>query len=367
MKIGTVTYHRANNYGAELQAYALFKYLKNLGYDVEIVDYWPKYHSRIYSVFGFILNYLHSIRRIKNILRFPIVLFLCIKIVIKNRRYSKFRSNYMIIGPKEGMASYDAVFYGSDTIWNNKIANGFDPVYWGDKVIKSTYKFSYAPSMGNVIDTEDTYLFCKKMLPNFRRISVRESNLIEKFKEWGWNDVVQVGDPAFLLSKEQWSELIPSSKNEEDYILIYNLEESAVATKIAEELSSKTNLRIIKLTGYVQKTLKKNVIDTAGPIEFLDLIKNAKYIVTSSFHGVAFSIIFEKQFCFHSNNETERISSILSLCGLSDRFVANEHVDIFSKEIDYKEVKNKLDVIRSSSFSYLDNCLKIASKDERNM
>lgn len=358
MKIGIVTYHRANNYGAELQAYALFKYLKNLGYDVEFVDYWPKYHSRIYSISGYITRFLLSLKDIRRLFLIFGLPYMCLKLYFKNRRYDLFRKKNMVIGPKEGDASYDVVFYGSDTIWNNKLNHGFDSMYWGDDKVVAKYKFSYAPSMGNVIDSEESLNFCKMMLPHFTRISVREQNLQRKLMEWGWNDVIQVMDPVFLLSKEQWSEIITPQNCKEDYVLSYNLEKSVVVEDVANQISQKYKIRKISLTGYVEKSINRNVIDMAGPIEFLRLIENAKYIVTSSFHGVVFSIIFEKQFCFHSTAETERISSILDLCNLSNRFVKKANCNIWDEAINYKEVKERLNVMKRQSYKYISDCIE---------
>lgn len=367
IKIGIVTYHKANNYGAVLQAYALYKYLENQGYNAEVVDYWPKYHLVVYKTWNWdmeLFNALTLSHKLIYIISFSI---LTVKRFVRNQRYKQFRKRCLKIGAKEGVTKYDAVFYGSDTIWNvwkqNKLHKGFDNVLWGDKTIQSRYKFSYAPSMGNVIDTVETKAYCSRMLPNFDLISVRETALLNKLKEWGWHNVEKVVDPTILLTKEQWNNLLVKRLERKDYILCYNLENSDVINRLTKRISEEQNLKVIYVTGNVKRTFDHSVKDLAGPMEFLSYFKYASYVFTSSFHGVVFSIIFEKQFCFHSNKETERIISLLSSCGLSDRFIQDDDFFVLEEKIEYEEVNRKLEKIRARSYEYINKCIKLLNYD----
>lgn len=365
MKIGTVTYHRANNYGAVLQAYGLYKYLQKKGVDVEVIDYWPEHHKKVYSAWNWDQSEFTSYSLSQKILYSVKRIIVFFKTLVRNKNFDSFRGNYLKIS-KGTKNYYDGVFYGSDTIWNrwnlNNLHTGFDDVMWGNDVIKSTYKFSYAPSMGNVIDTKETKEYCNTMLPNFSMISVRESNLQEKLTEWGTSGVQKVIDPTMLLKKEEWEDITPSLDLSNDYILCYNLEHSVIIDNIAKKMSLKHNLKVVYLTSTITKSFSKYVKDTAGPSEFLSLFKNAKYIVTSSFHGVVFSIIFEKSFCFNSNTETERITSLLDSAGLSDRFIKDDSIHIFEKRIEFDDVRERLEPIKEQSYAYIRDCLNILEK-----
>lgn len=369
-KVGVVTYHRANNYGAVLQAYALCEYLHKIGCNSEIVDYWPKYHSVVYHAFVWNQSEF-SKRDVLHKIAYIYSMVICtFKRVIRNKNFNHFRTKYLNIGRKEGMVCYDAAFYGSDTIWNiwkqNDLHHGFDSVFWGNETILANYKFSYAPSMGNVIDTNETFAHCKKYLKNFNGISVRETELKNKLQEWGWKNITKVVDPTLLLEIEDWNLLLDKKISIKDYILCYNLENSQVIASLAAQLSKETGFKVISLTGNVKRTFSRNVMDTAGPDTFLSLFKYAKFILTSSFHGVVFSIIFNKQFCFHSEKETERISSLLESCGLADRFVKTDNINTIHKTIDYDIVNKRLNIMRQDSYNYIANCLN-KIKDEKSM
>ena len=111
---------------------------------------------------------------------------------------------------------------------------------------------------------------------------------------------------------------------------------------MAERIGKERNIRVIQLTALVSQVGYKDTYDTAGPFEFLSLFCHASHVVTSSFHGCVFSIIFHKLFCFHSNVETERISSLLQLCGLTKRFVTSSRQPIRTKSCGFKRVYFRL-------------------------
>ncbi len=317
MTIGTLTYHKADNYGAVLQAYALCQYLYEQGYNAGNIDYWPQHHADVYKLWCWDNNYFHyqGIRgKVKYLCFFPSIL---LRNCRRKYNFNKFRKKTM--RTVEPGAKYDVVFYGSDTIWNrwnlNTHYSGFDSTYWGADNIAAKYRFSYASSMGNVIDDEATEKQCKKYLTQFDKISVRERPLKKKLEEWGFENIQIAVDPTMLLSQNSWNLLASREKVKGDYVLCYNLERSDICNDLAEKISKERNMRVIQLTALVSKVSSQDIFDTAGPLEFLSLFKHASYVVTSSFHGCVFSIIFNKLFCFHSDVETERITSLLHSCG----------------------------------------------------
>ncbi len=363
MKIGTLTYHRADNYGAVLQAYALCQYLCDQGCNAENIDYWPKHHAVVYKLWCWEKKYFHfqGIRgKIKYLWNFPFILS---KNYRRKRKFDIFRKQMMKIVPIR--ADYDAVFYGSDTIWNrwnlNALYTGFDSTYWGSDTIAAKHRFSYAPSMGNVIDNDGTKNQCKKYLQLFDKISVREVPLKKKFEEWGFKNICITVDPTMLLSRNSWHLLASQRIVKDEYILLYNLERSEVCKELAAKIEREKEMRIIQLTALVSKVGSKDIYDTAGPLEFLSLICHASYVVTSSFHGCVFSIIFNKQFCFHSEVETERISSLLQSSGLQERFIKTPDTATMYRPINYDQVNILVEKEITSSKHFIADCLKIFS------
>lgn len=360
MRIGTLTYHRADNYGAVLQAYSLREYLQEQGFEVENIDYWPRHHAEVYKLWcwdGRFFQRLGRKKKILYILKFPNLIY---RNYCRKSRFNRFRSLHMNMASMQ--KHYDAVFYGSDTIWNkwslNTLFSGFDSIYWGAS-IDANHKFSYAPSMGNVIDSSETKSQCLNYLSSFDRLSVRELHLRDKLVEWGFGQVEIVVDPTMLFPKQHWDAIAGKRIIKEDYILCYNLENSWIIEELAARARMEKKLRIVKLTALVSQESRKDVFDTAGPMEFLSLFKYASCVVTSSFHGVVFSIVFNKQFCFNSDVETERIVSLLQVCHLSDRFVEKVDLPILFKYIDYKKVNEELEKSVVLSRGYISECLKI--------
>ena len=363
MKIGVVTYHKADNYGAMLQAFALAKYLDTTYNDVEIVDYWPHYHAEVYKLWkwdGIYFRQCSWKSKIKYVVK---ALLFASKKYIRHRNFARF-SRIMNIVNDDGRL-YDAAFYGSDTIWNiwknNELYSGFDSVYWGNEHVNAKYKFSYAPSMGNALDDDMTKAHCQKYLSNFKKISVRENQLRLLLNKWGYNEVTHVVDPTCLLTKEQWDNYTPKRLVGEDYILCYNLERSFVIDKTANEYALRYGLKVVYLTPDFNLSKSPYIFDTAGPFEFLSLYKYASRVVTSSFHGVIFSLLFEKTFVFNSNHETERIESILSLCGLNDHFIYEADIKKLEETIDYILVSKQINQLRTQGRQYIAECLSIAN------
>ena len=370
MKIGTVTYHRADNYGAVLQAYALRQYLHEQGFDVENIDYWPHHHAIVYKIWCWSKYEFHSRRwkgKLLYFLLFPLVLLRSFK---RKRNFDKFRKQKMKIVPIGQF--YDAVFYGSDTIWNkwnlNGFFSGFDSTYWGGGLINAKHRFSYAPSMGNVIDSAETNIQCKTYLPKFDKISVREIQLKSKLEEWGFKNIQITLDPTMLLTKKSWDALANNRIVPNNYVLCYNLENSSVCGKLAENVGRECKLPVIQLTALVSQKHSNHIYDTAGPFEFLSLFRYASYVVTSSFHGCVFSIIYNRIFCFHSDVETERITNLLESCGLKERFVTTTETAAMYQPIDYNNVNKQVEKMALFSKCFIKECIQmVESNNERNL
>ena len=371
MKIGILTYHRAHNYGAVLQAYALKTYLTALGHNVVFVDYWHKEHEESYKLFSnthfkrlkgktkikylisFLLSFCRKSKRRKGFLMF-------INKYLDIPRNAKYMQDDFLMDEE-----LDVIIYGSDQIWRNHITPqqyiGFDSVYFGSNITDNVRLITYAVSMGIIdIQKEDEY-FLKQALAKFSAILVRENKLGELVSKLGFlNNVVL--DPVFLLNKKQWNKIINRSKPiQEKYILFYRLLPSEDAELFAKQLSLKTGFKLITITAIAMPFPKKNTFQTKNPVEFLQLIRNAEFVVNTSFHGTAFSLIFEKQFyTLGLNTNNDRALTLLSSINLKNRYINNlQNFDDTIEDINYEEVRGKLEKHINQSKSLLNNALHV--------
>lgn len=367
MKIGIVTYHRPHNYGALFQAYALKLYLEANGHDAEFVDYWPEYHSRTYKT----LYVLENKTLIDKIKTFLFICFGIFKVLKRRKGYQCFMEKYLGLSHTEKFKTaeslnrlkYDVVFYGSDQIWKKHSEprfSGFNPVYFGAGDFAKK-KVSYAASMG-VIEVDAADKLClKQLLRNFDSISVRERQLQDLVLEVTGKAVAQVWDPVFLCSKHRWNSFLPECRAvREKYILFYQLIPSDEAQALARELSQKSGAAVYEIRARVapSKISSRYKYQTASPFEFLHLIRDADYVISSSFHGVAFSILFEKQFyALGMRNNSDRVRSMLSYLGIEQRYVAEKEELDWSDEIDYSEVKALLEKGVASSKEFINKHL----------
>ena len=374
--VGILTYHRAHNYGAVMQAYALKKHIESQNYDVQMIDYWPAYRDENYNI----INY-GALKNEKNIAR-AISIFLksiaraAIRFPKNIYRHNKFKrfiikqfktsNSSRILHPKNISGNHDAYIYGSDQIWrynNTSTFKGFDPVYWGKYPDTCARKISYAASMGIIINGENEYI--SKHLNNFNNISVREENLKNFISPLSTSPISHVLDPAFLLSKDEWLKIkSPNLALPQKYILLYNLNYSKSARSLAEKIAKRYNLKIVELRGTATPfySRQSDVYSDLGPEEFIYAFSEADYIVSTSFHGVVFSIIFEKQFISTGlKNNSDRVTGLLKLFGIENRYIQAglENLEV-TDEIDYFKLNKIKDAKVSESISFLKNSLKFS-------
>lgn len=323
MKIGILTYHRAHNYGAVLQCYALSTYLTHLGHDVVVIDYCPKYFK--YGLFvwykWFSLNPYRCIEKlITQIKTFG----------IQKRRYNAFeRFIDAYIVPKfldldKEQYSIDCYILGSDQIWR-KNKGVFDPIFWGDfKAAKHAKLVSYAASMGNCDLSDEEKKQIGKWLRAFSFIFVREIPLKHLLSSLTDKKIEVVIDPTFLLSHIEWHKISVNPKYKRRYVLVYQVIENLTTLMIAREAARVLNADIVEIASKVKKEkVDHKMVYDASPNEFIGLIAHAAMVVTTSFHGTAFSIIFRKPFVSikqHAPSDL-RIESVLKTCDLQNRFV----------------------------------------------
>lgn len=372
MKIGIMTFHRAANYGAILQAYALRSVLCKTGNEVDIIDYRCKFIEDYYCFVKLFLP-----RNWKRFLGYLIhngnlrpnkELFFSF---LKNKNMVTTKQYYTDEQLDDLNLEYDMFVSGSDQVWNY-ITAGFDKNYFLDFVDDDKKKYSYAASFGISklpIEYEDEY---RKRLSGYQNYSVREEagkkiirNLLKK------NATVDL-DPTLLISREEWESLkdinnkkIPSIIKGQKYVLVYMIAEDLKLISVANEIAKKIDAKVLYINDRWKRRKGALNIKNVTVEEWLYLFCGADFVVTNSFHGVAFSINLNKQFLVvkdKSNTKVvSRIDNILNKLGLSKRQVDDIQKGVYcaSENIDYCSVNHLLEEQRKESINHINELVKI--------
>ena len=349
MKIGTITFHWATNYGAVLQAYALQQHLKLNHYETEIINYIPiRVKTR------------QTITCIKN---FKVAEF------IKENRFRKFRKECLILSKKTYYSNrslnnksphYDACICGSDQVWNEwftLFAEGKPTLSYYLNFVKSgTLRISYATSFGTSILSQEAMDIMKPELEKFTKISVREKEGITILENMGIKSTIVI-DPTLLLDSKVYIDLFASKNINKRYPLFsYILHENqSVAEQAKEYIFNK----------YFDARLEKKFNNQPlGIFEWLYNIKNARLVLTNSFHGAIFSILFHKPFIVipvQASNMNDRITTLLSFTGLENRMLSdyneNEIDRIMQETIEWVQVDGKVKQLQKDSVDFLETAL----------
>ena len=358
MKIGILTYHRSHNYGAMLQAFALRKVISDFGNDVFFIDYWPQHQINIYRLFSwedfFRLDLIQKVRYVKNFLKTIIP-----KRLRKTRFNMFFRDNISPFcrSPKE---SYDVVIYGSDQIWRKQQWEyGYNPIYFGKNDFITKKNVSYAASIGILPTDRDDIQTVLRYVKYLDIISVRESELKDFLIQHGLTNVEQTVDPTLLLEKKEWEDLAGADRIiKHPYLLYYNLMKGSFIDDNVYSLAEKLHLQVIELCGVPSRmpSVNKRTID--GPYEFLNLVRFADCVITSSFHGLVFSIIFNRPFVVAFEKNSGRATSLLKVLSLSDCMIEpKQHFFSLNKEIDWSMVNSRLEMLKDSSLGFIRNSI----------
>lgn len=365
-KIAILTFHNAHNYGAMLQAYALQKKCEEYG-KCEILDYENKKISNQYKIIRIVgKNPINIIKRaVLDIKNYK-------KRKLRAEKFNNFMNGYMNLSLKrfkkeenlkKENIKYDILITGSDQVWNPQIVGGLSEIYtlnFGENEIK---RISYAASVGDVNVISDNKEEFLKKLSNLNYISVRENDAKDELQKIINKDIEVVLDPTLLMSREEWnSEIISINKCNQKYIVAYVVEPDTEYIKIVNELSRKTNLPVVyfeaKNSGYTN-VLKSEY--TAGPLEFVNYIKNAEYVVTTSFHATVFSIIFNKKFFIIPHKKTgARVTTLLKKLGIDGRIFSNydefKTID-YDFETDWSIIEKNLKNEQDASIKWLKNAI----------
>ncbi|MDD3173224.1 MAG: polysaccharide pyruvyl transferase family protein [Herbinix sp.] len=359
MKTATITYHNVYNYGALLQAYALQQAQLRMSVDNVIIDYNHETNKIYHKIKGkslkiWIVNIIRWLEFVKDF--FPIK-SRCNNFENFSKNKLRLTSKYATFEElKNNPPKVDWYIAGSDQIWNVSI--NFKNAFFLDFGDRNVKRASYAASMGSY---EVPVQFRKEMcelLNRFDVISVREAEAkiyIEDFLNKKGFVHINI-DPVFLLSKEDWSEFAQPRKIGFKYILCYPLAGHPLLNETLKKLKQLTNYRTVIISTEVFTRVKGDInIKDASPEEFIYLLQNAEYVLTSSFHGTAFCTIFNKKFySFVGNSVSSRITGLLNRLGLNDRIVRSPE-DINTKEIDFTYCNTIISTEKDIAKEYLNS------------
>lgn len=371
MRIRTITCHDVYNYGASLQAYGLMKWLINEGHDAAIIDYKPDYMCDDYN-FWILPQYVREKKNVSKsfILRFIYCVYLAPKRFATWRRikpFKSFREKYLICTRtyksikdlNQDPPKADIYIAGSDQIWNVNLTCGNDPAFYLNFGNKTTRKISYAASFALSQIPNEKHKQLKDYLSKLDCIAVREKTGISILNSLGFSGTV-VLDPVFLLSRQDWDIVAETSIKQEDYILVYDLYRSETEIKeLALSLARKYNYKIVTINGKLPVIFGDYVVQDAGPCEFVSYIKNAKYVITDSFHATAFSVIYNIPFSVFNHKENKsRIVDLLNCVSLIDRF---NNISNTVKNINWELCETLLQEQVNKSRQFLKDNIKLAT------
>lgn len=369
MKIAILTWLYNGNYGTLLQAYALQNFLKGEGYEVSNINFKPstvekvknllKCHNSL-SLFREKLDGYLSKKRGNPVLLFQ-----------RNEAFEQFLKQNFNLTKQYSKANalielsgkYDAYICGSDQIWSPMLLN---PVYYFDFLSVNERRYAYACSFGvNDIPAKKKEII-RRYLEKFSGISVREKTGVKIVKELTGNYVPMNVDPTLLLRSEDWNKLALNPEIKGKYVFAYFLSNKKSYEEIAIKVAQKHKCKLVLVpTQKEHYTFEATIIQNAGPCEWIGLVKNSCAVVTDSFHGSIFSLIFEKDFYVTKRfddtsikSQNSRIYTLLETYGCQECMVSSVQDIEKNHVLNWETLNKKMSENASKSIEWLNTCLK---------
>lgn len=355
-KIGILTFHRAYNFGAVLQTYALEESIRNISDELEvtIIDY---RNNRIE-------NWFHS-KSFKSKMKEVYKFFFYHKYYQETRKkarlFDSFTKKYFSLSKECNSLNdvnkyYDAIVVGSDQVWNYDMtwndANYFLPYQKGAK------KLSYAASFGKSNFSEEQCIDMKKYLQSFRTVLVREGAGV-KFANSLQITAQKVVDPTLLLNKKEWKKFCePCTNIMKPYILVYLVAEETYSMVLAKKIAKLKKWDVVYLDPPRFHFEGITRMKEAGPGQFLWLIENAELVVTTSYHGLLFSINLNTPFLYElshvKGNTNSRIEEIVHTYKLEKYSIESDNVELYNESTyNWELINQKINQKREESIRIL--------------
>lgn len=354
-KVGIITFHCQYNCGSALQAFSLQTTIEHMGYSAQIINYFFTDDMKVYGIrWGS---------------TFSVVLLdalLTPKRLLQHRNFKKFHKKYFKLTPftkkedeiKKISKGFDILVSGSDQIWNSSLGS-IDYPYFLMFANDSQKKVAYAPSINKDDIESSRRAELYRLLIDYHSLSTREDKTAHILSELLNRKVECVLDPVLLHNAEFFDQIIANESIgfPSNYIFVYNLSlvRSESLFRFAEKYANNNGCKIVyysKVTHF-GSNYSKNIF-TKGPLAFIKAIREARFIVSDSFHACAFSIIYSKPFA--SNHDNIRINELINKLGIKNIFISDGNVDIES--IDYDLVHKRLFEYKTKSIEWLKRALE---------
>lgn len=368
-KCGMITMYD-NNFGACLQAYSLQTVLSNMGIESEIIKY--SRHKKPVQTF----NLEKVISRLRGLSIKDLFIYALSQKFIKGRKalFEEFRRTRLDFSEEQYYRDsnlnileklYDIFACGSDMLWSEEFVEDWNFYYIGFSAGKKT--IAYAPSFGKNEISEKYKESCKKFITNIDVVSCREEAGVKLIQELSDLKVPQVMDPTMLLTRDEWNSVIADNTTmvQEPYTLLYLFGGTeGKRKKFLQTMENEgTGKNVFLPMNYAQYKAEK--LPDIGPLEYLRLFRDAEFVVTDTFHGLMFSIIYRKPFLVleredknHWAKYSDRMTSTLDMFGLKDRYVDSSFTDFGRmRNLDYSFLEDKLEEKRRKSLEYLKKAL----------
>lgn len=365
MKIGLITFHNSYNCGSMLQTFALCHMIKQMGHEVKVIDFSSKGQKKLYSVFNRSISVKSAIKNI--------IMLLCWRRVKRNyESYECFKTSEFPLTRKSyerceelSDTGYDIVVTGSDQVWNIIIEDG-DDAYFLPWVHKAK-KVAYAPSFGakNIMVYASDPKRYAEYIKSFSYLSIRENNGAKWIKDLTGIDAPVIIDPTLLLGQEEYDAITSKLlKLPTDYIFYYSPSYQKDINKLVASVSRKYGLPVIAFntkTFYTKGMFFTDMTlpELENPYTYLQLIKNATMVITTSFHGTVFSSIYKKTFWTIKNGgmftTDDRVLTLMQNLDLEDRLIKIEFDGTFDymKKKDYSRYDQLLKAEQEKANGYL--------------
>lgn len=362
-KIGIFNHWGVNNYGALLLAYALEKKLRDLGYEVETIQYLPDEVARPWKT-----SMISKIGVTQYILRLG---YFAVFVLPRYFSFANFRKLMHVSEKKyvdatfhEVQYDYEKIIAGGDQLWNCKI-NYFNENNFLPFVAEKNRKLVYAASLAQDQMRPGLEKRFKELVEHFGYITTREETATSIIESLADVHAYRVVDPAFLLSAEEWTRLShfqnqPFSKK---YVFVYQVQSDVSVIRFAKRVAEERNLEIVYCPFPLKKQIHCHRHPYMSPETWLGYMKNAEYVITDAFHGLVFAIIFNKKFAVEISEYGKdthcRITDLLKRMHLESRLFSNEHDIDIDAPIDYNAINAFLKADCEQSIQHIHRMLAI--------
>lgn len=350
MRVGIITFHETTNFGSTLQAYALYYAIKKLGHECELIDYKCKAlaNKELPAPFSFSMTLKEMAKHV----------------LFSRDIQSKYDALMAFLNEKAKLSrpydrntvyksanNYDRIIVGSDIVWGMDITKG-DTTYFLDFVSENNKKYAFASSIGNPWSKEEKVLV-KPMLEEFSGIAVREEESADWIEDLTGIRPHVVCDPTMLLTSEEWLSYKSDKYKDKNYVLAYFDNDSRDCIHAVNKIAKSYGCEALFINyGRPFKGVKS--IRPYSIADFLSLIYYAKKVVTASYHGMLFSIYFNKQFVYFNRAHKSRMNTLAKKLGVA--MCAGEGKDVLQMtEIDYSSINLKVKEFRNDSLEVLHN------------